>query len=741
VIHVHRGPAPEVFSSPHARKMRKELAAFFETPHEDRKRKRFSFDTVSRWSGVTAALRRMFNERCAYCESPIFESSPGQIDSFRPKQRAMGHDGEIAEDHYWWLAYEWTNLVAACLSCNRAKATRFPVRGQRAYPGSRGAALRRERPLLLDPCFDHPEQHLLFDEQGRVASASPEGQATIEVLALNRTDLCGSRAEMYRWLRARWEALSNSEPLAELAAKVSASLLPAELPYLALRRQCVQQWSLELAAERYETAKDLEPLLNLRTPLSAKAPSRRAIQVSKQAVESTRQSTHESYRTHLKNQESFSVEADDQKAQYYAKARWIERITIHNFKVIRDLDLVITPAQDRGACLLLLGENGVGKSSILQAVALALMGRQHQERLPALDASTYLTAGEEDGFVKVYLTGDPEPVQLHFRRGSPRFELKPEDPKVLMLGYGATRLLPRAETPPITAFGASKADNLFSPFVPLSDASSWLCTLAEGDFERMKQGLRSLLLLPDGADIKAEAGTLPTVRIETHGIAISLERLSDGFQSVVALAADIMSVMRLRWPEMDLAEGIVLIDEIDAHLHPRWKMQVVQRLREVFPRLQFLMTSHDPLCLRGLRAGEVAVLRRNGKGAVWLVEDLPSPEGLRIDQILTSDFFGLNSTRSPEDDELFDDYYRLLALRNPTAAQKARLVELKAKLAQRDLMGTTPRERLMLEAADRFVAASRTTADADQRHQLDEATKQKIVDLWSSVKPAPRGTR
>lgn len=310
---------------------------------------------------------------------------------------------------------------------------------------------------------------------------------------------------------------------------------------------------------------------------------------------------------------------------------------------------------------------------------------------------------------------------------------------MLLLGYGATRLLPRPGTTPVKKFGASKADNLFSPFVPLADANAWLDRLGEERRAPMAEGLKQLLLLDKEARIALDSGPPPIASVELHGQRIPLSDLSDGYQGMAALAADVMGVMGKRWPEMALAEGIVLIDEIDAHLHPRWKMQVVERLRTVFPRLQFLMTTHDPLCLRGLKSEEVAVLRRDARDAVQVLRDLPSPAGLRVDQILTSDLFGMNSTRSPEDDQLFEEYYRLLAMRQRTAEEETELAGLKGRLEGRDLMGKDQRERLMLEAADLFLAESRQEPDADRRTALKEETKQKIADLWAAVAPSGSG--
>jgi predicted ATP-binding protein involved in virulence len=91
----------------------------------------------------------------------------------------------------------------------------------------------------------------------------------------------------------------------------------------------------------------------------------------------------------------------------------------------------------------------------------------------------------------------------------------------------------------------------------------------------------------------------------------TLESLSDGYQSVIALASDILEVMLRYYDEVKDSEGIVLIDEINVHLHPRWKVEIVNLLRDVFPRVQFLVTTHDPLCLMGSRPGEVHVLHTN----------------------------------------------------------------------------------------------------------------------------------
>jgi predicted ATP-binding protein involved in virulence len=200
---------------------------------------------------------------------------------------------------------------------------------------------------------------------------------------------------------------------------------------------------------------------------------------------------------------------------------------------------------------------------------------------------------------------------------------------------------------------------------------------------------------------------------------------------MIALVADIMSVMQKMWAAMDVAEGIVLIDELGAHLHPRWMMQIIKRLRITFPRVQFLITSHDPLCLRGLFDGEVVVMRRDLNQRVIAITDLPSVEGMRIDQILTSEHFSLDSTIDPELDTLFQEYYYLLALRTRNQKQEKRLGELRQQLEQSKfrVFGSTPRERIMLEEIDKYLAQQRFELDTQLRQKLEGGMRSNLAAM------------
>ena len=289
----------------------------------------------------------------------------------------------------------------------------------------------------------------------------------------------------------------------------------------------------------------------------------------------------------------------------------------------------------------------------------------------------------------------------------------------------ATR--PRRRPRPAPASG-----NLFDPFSPIGNSTDWLLSLDDDTFGAIARALKVLLELESGDRLirNRRAGR---VDVEAFGLRVPLEHLSDGYQSVVALSTDLMISLLQQWPTVDAAEGTVLIDELGAHLHPRWRMRIVTSLRQVFPRVQFICSTHDPLCLRGLGDGEVVVVKRDEVGAIVAVTDLPPVAGLRVDQLLTSEHFGLNSTIDPELDALFAEYYLLKAKPHPTAADRRRTQELHARLDGLEALGSTRRERIVLEAADDYLAQAGALADPDARLALRQSTKRRIAKIWEQA--------
>ena len=177
-------------------------------------------DLYKKKSRYYLALDGAFHGKCAYCEAPIAADQPGDVDHFRPKGRVTDVDnapvtietlegGQRAHPGYYWLAYEWQNLLPACADCNRpsrkkssdgrllGKWDRFPITGTRA--ANPDDDLAREDPLLINPACEDPLPHLQVDETGIFAGFSERGKACILILGLNdREALIEERRRTYK---------------------------------------------------------------------------------------------------------------------------------------------------------------------------------------------------------------------------------------------------------------------------------------------------------------------------------------------------------------------------------------------------------------------------------------------------------------------------------------------------------------------------------------------------------------
>jgi predicted ATP-binding protein involved in virulence len=141
---------------------------------------------------------------------------------------------------------------------------------------------------------------------------------------------------------------------------------------------------------------------------------------------------------------------------------------------------------------------------------------------------------------------------------------------------------------------------------------------AEIDDDQESISLRAVYLAIDGMLPNAKSVRY-SVRLRTLIIhlqddrRLSFEELSDGYRNVLAMAADlaIKSVMlnpQLGNRALALTPGVVLIDELDLHLHPIWQRQIIENLRKTFPKLQFICTTHSPFLIQSLRTGEELIV-------------------------------------------------------------------------------------------------------------------------------------
>jgi energy-coupling factor transporter ATP-binding protein EcfA2 len=355
---------------------------------------------------------------------------------------------------------------------------------------------------------------------------------------------------------------------------------------------------------------------------------------------------------------------------------------------------------------LLLGNNGAGKTTVLKAIALGVLSRilagaglapyHLVRRRPigpreVLDASIRLDLqlhpldldGREGLVIQSMEFGGEGSTRVHSgvrinkfkdREWFPTAYERPgkgasarerawdelfddDSPAFLLVGYGSTRYVigsSELESVPSQrkrrALRYQRVAGLFEELVGLTPLASWLPRVVSEDPDREKEVGEILNdLLPGEARFTGEMEG-DEYLFEHCGVSVPLGALSDGYRAYIGWVSDLLYNISLSAPRgtrLRDAQGVVLVDEIDLHLHPEWQREVVPTVAKVLPHLQFVFTTHSPIVAGTLSAKNIFVLEMDGSGASTIRQLQEPIHGLNADQILVSSYFGLNTTRAP----------------------------------------------------------------------------------------------
>lgn len=303
----------------------------------------------------------------------------------------------------------------------------------------------------------------------------------------------------------------------------------------------------------------------------------------------------------------------------------IDTVRIDSYRGIDSLDIPLDPW-----LTVLFGPNGCGKSSVLTAIAMALSKDEDAGEFKRLDLDRRREAAGR-------LT-----LQLDL---SPAFEPSPSDGKVRVTRYADSKdglwrreVEPRATLPLCVPFepGRGVVDSLRGREVGSRPDLNWFFDwfyVEEGKELRAKRdrGIeelptvsavrRAICAMLDAGDssysnpriVHDEGPPRLTLTVD-DGYARSdraFEQLSDGYQGVIAVAAEIarrLSGLETSTDDPLAGEMIVLIDEVESHLHPSWQQRVIPDLVRTFPNVQFVVSTHSPQVLTTVRPEHVVEL-------------------------------------------------------------------------------------------------------------------------------------
>ena len=250
-------------------------------------------------------------------------------------------------------------------------------------------------------------------------------------------------------------------------------------------------------------------------------------------------------------------------------------------------------------------------------------------------------------------------------------------PAFFFVGYGVSRTVENPDKMDSSLRRRSRhlryerVASLFEEQTTLMPLATWLPNLRKSNPDRYEE-VAMLLdeLLPRGTDFR---GRMQEGDYAFHhrGFEVQFGALSDGFRAYIGWIGDLLYHVCLCCPDgIKLTDhsGIVMVDEVDLHLHPEWQLVVLPTVSRTLPRLQFLCTTHSPIVAGTVESANLLLVLPDGDTASLLTRPEVEVHGLTADQILTSSHFGLVSTRAPDFYEELQRVSRAVSRGEPGAA-------------------------------------------------------------------------
>lgn len=401
---------------------------------------------------------------------------------------------------------------------------------------------------------------------------------------------------------------------------------------------------------------------------------------------------------------------------------YIGKVILKNIRGFANLQFDLTrPDGGQAGWTVFTGDNGSGKSTLLKAIAVALTGKDTARALQP-SFHRWIRDGEREASVELEIirsadddslsgegkapgkafpasislrNGGKEPhVEISIPAGKPKKYSTPQrtiwslDAKGwFSCGYGPFRRVfgasPEA-TRQMVAPATERFVTMFQEAASLAEVDQWLRNLSHKDLEGKGDEKQQLAVLIEILRDELMPNQITVDRVDSdglwltdrNGLKLAWSEMSDGYRAALALMADILRHLINAYGVFDLTDrdstgklfvkrsGVVLIDEIDAHLHPEWQREIGFWLKRHFPSIQFLVTTHSPIICQAADENGLFVLPEPGSSDephALTVDEYRTVIASRPDTILLTPAFGLQNTRSPRAVDGRAEYARLMS--------------------------------------------------------------------------------
>lgn len=313
---------------------------------------------------------------------------------------------------------------------------------------------------------------------------------------------------------------------------------------------------------------------------------------------------------------------------------FINDISIKDFFCIQDLEIKDIAGNKE---VYILGENGDGKSLLLQAIILGLKGFFIKNRANITPSVGYA----------LQLLRDAEPQIEVGSTDNHSFSIDGNMYLENIFAYGVNRGRKNAKNSDEYGFGS-----LFGDEVYLKDPTEWLLEvdrLNARDFFSIKLDA-AIKMIEELLDNNVKISVKKDVIFEERGTEIKFEQLSEGYKNVITWIVDLLarlSETQYTVNKIQNFEGIVLVDEIGLHLHPKWEYSIIKKLRTWFPKIQFIFTTHSPVTILGASSDAVFYRIYKEDGITKVDEPFYADKisNWMVNIVITSPLFDLDSAR------------------------------------------------------------------------------------------------
>lgn len=426
----------------------------------------------------------------------------------------------------------------------------------------------------------------------------------------------------------------------------------------------------------------------------------------------------------------------------------VSKISLKNIRCFKDITIDLTTNMGAYDWSLILGNNGVGKTTILRSLAMGLCDKTGAAGLLQDTFGDMIRTGEPEGKIIIDLldNGSKYSILTIIKKISSKdievlTQKRPDNfpwDNLFVCGYGANRSIRGSET----YDEYSLADALYTLFeynAELQNPELMLRRLAmsKEELQEVCNWLDEVLMLEKGSTKLDHKGLSIKDRMSKE---ITFGSMPDGYAATITLVSDMLgwALLAEKKAEKNNLYGIVIIDELEQHLHPSWEIQIVKLLNSVFKNIQFICTTHSPLCAIGSANIENAEqicslvsLYQDGN-EIKAHDRIAPPKNKRADQVLTSHLFGLETTRSDSFTKDLEKYLSLTKKKNRSNSDNLVLSELKSKLdssiAEQEIENQSAEQKMLNTALDNILKEQ-----FPKEPTIVNATKRKIERKFLDV--------